>query len=94
MAEDLLIKEKGFRQLNKELEQKAHDLMKEVDLVINTYNGECSVRNSKLQYPNFMKENAESLENTIPRKEESSHVSVKRNVSLPHLFEQDFSSKV
>ncbi|XP_076234928.1 uncharacterized protein LOC143179521 [Calliopsis andreniformis] len=94
MAEDLLVKEKGFHQLNKELEQKAQDLMKEVDLVINTYNSDCSVRNLKLQYSNLIKEKKESFENTITRKEENSQISVKRNVSLPHKINQDFSSKL
>ncbi|CAG5092059.1 Similar to Tex9: Testis-expressed protein 9 (Mus musculus) [Cotesia congregata] len=35
MADDLLIKEKEFRRINKELESKTHKLLEEIDTVIN-----------------------------------------------------------
>lgn len=35
MSDDLLAKEKEFRRLNRELRQKTHDMIKEVDSVIN-----------------------------------------------------------
>ncbi|XP_076161559.1 uncharacterized protein LOC143143770 [Ptiloglossa arizonensis] len=94
MTEDLLIKEKGFRQLNKELEQKAHELMKNVNRVISTYNNEYSTSNSKIRYTNFIREKTEFSENTVTEEKVNSQVSVKRNVSLPHIFDQISSSKL
>ncbi|KZC11850.1 PREDICTED: uncharacterized protein LOC107189888 [Dufourea novaeangliae] len=91
MTEDLLIKEKGFRQMNKEIEQKAHDLMKNIDHVINTYNDECS--NSKIRYRNFVNEQTEFSENTIIVGRDNLQVSVKRNTSLPYIFDE-VSSKL
>ncbi|XP_043262371.1 polyamine-modulated factor 1-binding protein 1 [Colletes gigas] len=93
MTEDLLIKEKGFRQLNKELEQKAHDLMKNVDRVINTYNNECLISNSKNQCTHFKREQTKFSEYAATQKEANSQVSVKRNSSLPYIFGQ-VSSKL
>ncbi|XP_054008040.1 uncharacterized protein LOC128892029 [Hylaeus anthracinus] len=87
MTEDLLIKEKEFRQLNKELKQKAHDLIKNVDHVINTYNNEYSTSNSKTRYTNFEREITEFSKNTITT-DVDSQVSVKRNASLPYIFDQ------
>ncbi|KOC68753.1 Testis-expressed sequence 9 protein [Habropoda laboriosa] len=88
MTEDLIIKEKGFRKLNKELEQKAHDLMKKIDCVINTYNNGCLTCNTKEYHTNCMKEKAEYSRSITMHNGDNSQVSVKRNSSLPHVFNQ------
>lgn len=75
MAEDLLAKEKGFRQLNKQLEKKAHDLMSKINFVINSCSNDCSVRNLSKDQGN-------------PIEEDGTKISLKRNSSLPHIFEQ------
>ena len=94
MTEDFLVKEKGFRQLNKQLEQKACDLVKKVEHIINTYDNGCSIRDSKTQYRNFINERSEFTENAITRKEDDLQVPIKRNASLPYIFNQDLSSKL
>ncbi|CAK9796668.1 hypothetical protein ANTPLA_LOCUS921 [Anthophora plagiata] len=88
MTEDLIIKEKGFRKLNKELEQKAHDLMKKIDGVINTYNNGCSMCNSKEYHANCIKKKAECSRSTKMHNENNSQISIKRNSSLPQVFNQ------
>ncbi|XP_031833094.1 testis-expressed protein 9 isoform X2 [Nomia melanderi] len=93
MTEDLLVKEKGFRLLNKELEQRANDLMKNIDHVINTYNNECSVSNSKIQYRNVTNKETELPGNSIQRENDNIQVSIKRNTSLPYIFDE-VSSKL
>nr|XP_034180045.1 testis-expressed protein 9 [Osmia lignaria] len=82
MTEDLLIKEKGFRQLNEELEEKAHNLMEKIDNAINTYNNGLSVYDPKIYRPNFINEDVTA------QTENNAQVSVKRNSSLPHIFAQ------
>lgn len=82
MTEDLLIKEKGFRQLNEELEEKAHNLMEKIDHAINTYNNGLSIYDPKIYRPNF------TNEDVTARTENDAQVSVKRNSSLPHIFAQ------
>ncbi|XP_034180045.2 testis-expressed protein 9 [Osmia lignaria lignaria] len=82
MTQDLLIKEKGFRQLNEELEEKAHNLMEKIDNAINTYNNGLSVYDPKIYRPNFINEDVTA------QTENNAQVSVKRNSSLPHIFVQ------
>lgn len=81
MTEDLLIKEKGFRQLNEELEQKAHHLMEKIDYVINTYNNEYSICDLKTR-SNFVDEDITA------QTENNSQICIKRNSSLPYIFRQ------
>ncbi|XP_029041859.2 testis-expressed protein 9 [Osmia bicornis bicornis] len=82
MTEDLLIKEKGFRQLNEELEEKAHNLMEKIDNAINTYNNGLSDFDPKIYRPNF------TNEDVTAQTENNAQVPVKRNSSLPHIFAQ------
>nr|XP_012139419.1 PREDICTED: testis-specific gene 10 protein isoform X1 [Megachile rotundata] len=81
MTEDLLIKEKGFRQLNEELEQKAHNLMEKIDYAINTYNNEYSACDPKT-HSNFVEENITA------QTENNTQICIKRNSSLPYIFRQ------
>ncbi|XP_078035142.1 testis-expressed protein 9 [Augochlora pura] len=86
MTEDLLVKEKEFRQLNKELEQRANDLMRNIDLVINTYNNERSISCSKIRVTNSITEQTEISGNVTRQENDNIQVSVKRGVSLPYVF--------
>lgn len=93
MTEDLLSKEKGFYQLNKELEQKAYNLMTKINCVVNTYNNEYSISNSKKHQINVSEEKTSS--NSIPMQNEYNfQFPVKRNSSLPHIFNQFSTSKL
>ncbi|XP_033336124.2 uncharacterized protein LOC117226166 [Megalopta genalis] len=86
MTEDLLVKEKEFRQLNKELEQRANDLMRNIDHVINTYNNERSISNSKIRVTSSINDQTEISENVTRRENDNIQVSVKRGASLPYVF--------
>ncbi|XP_076293411.1 testis-expressed protein 9 [Lasioglossum baleicum] len=86
MTEDLLIKEKEFRQLNRELEQRANDLMKNIDRVIDIYNNEHSVPNAKIRFTNSTNEQTEIAGNVIIRENDNIQVSTKRDASLPYVF--------
>ncbi|CAL7941184.1 unnamed protein product [Xylocopa violacea] len=87
MTDDLLSKEKGFRQLNKELEQKAQNLMKKIDCVISTYS------NPKKNHVHITREKTDHSRNLTTQDKDNSRVSVKRNSSLPHIFDQSATLK-
>lgn len=93
MTEDLLSKEKGFHQLNKELEQKAYNLMTKINCVVNTYNNGYSISNSKKHQINVSEERKNS-NNITTQNEYNFQVPVKRNSSLPHIFSQFSTSKL
>ncbi|XP_076641434.1 uncharacterized protein LOC143352646 [Halictus rubicundus] len=86
MTEDLLIREKEFRQLNQELEQRANDLMKNIDRVINIYNNEHSMPNTKMRLTNSTNEQTEITGNLLTRENENIQVLIKRDGSLPYVF--------
>ncbi|KAG9429207.1 early endosome antigen 1 [Apis mellifera carnica] len=93
MTEDLLSKEKGFHQLNKELEQKAYNLMTKINCVVNTYNNGYSISNSKKYQINVSKEKTSSNSITM-QNEYNFQIPIKRNSSLPHIFNQFSTSKL
>ncbi|XP_017884681.1 MAR-binding filament-like protein 1-1 [Ceratina calcarata] len=87
MTEDyLLSKEEEFRQLNKQLEHKAQDLVKEIDSVINTCNnGKHTVSNAETDYVNRMRNQID-----CSRNENNAQSSIRRNCSssLSQIFDQ------
>ncbi|KAK1129749.1 hypothetical protein K0M31_019463 [Melipona bicolor] len=92
MTEDLLFKEKGFHRLNKELEQKANNLITKIDSVVNTYNNGY-LNNSRKHYINVTKEKTAYLNGIEMQNEDDFQVPVKRNSSLPHIFDQSSTLK-
>ncbi|KAK9297733.1 hypothetical protein QLX08_008658 [Tetragonisca angustula] len=92
MTEDLLFKEKGFHRLNKELEQKANNLITKIDSVVNTYNNGY-LNNSRKYYINVTKEKTAYLNSIEMQNEDDFQVPVKRNSSLPHIFDQSSTLK-
>lgn len=90
MTEDLLFKERGFHRLNKELEQKANNLITKIDSVVNTYNnGYLNLR----KHINVTKEKTAYLNSIEMQNEDNFQVSIKRNSSLPHIFNQSSTLK-
>ncbi|XP_017767200.1 PREDICTED: origin recognition complex subunit 1 [Eufriesea mexicana] len=89
MSEDLISKEKKFHQLNKELKQKAYNLVAKIDYAVNTYNNECSVFNSrKYNNVNLTKEKTVFSNSIMMQTESNFKVLVKQNSSLPQIFDQ------
>ncbi|XP_043599024.1 dynactin, 150 kDa isoform isoform X1 [Bombus pyrosoma] len=93
MTEELLSKEKEFHQLNKELEQKASNLIAKIDSVVNTYHNGCSNLNSRKHRVNATKEKTAYLNGITIQNEDNSQILVKRNSSLPHIFDQSVALK-
>lgn len=84
MTEDsLLFREKEFRQLNKQLEHKAQDLVKEIDSVINTYNKGNTVFNAEKNRVNLIKSQTD-----CSRNENNVELSLEGNSSLPQITDQ------
>ncbi|XP_043513171.1 uncharacterized protein LOC122530363 isoform X3 [Frieseomelitta varia] len=92
MTEDLLFKEKGFHRLNKELEQKANNLITKIDSVVNTYNNGY-LNNSRKHYINVTKEKTAYLNSIEMQNEDDFQVPIKRNSSLPHIFDHSSTLK-
>lgn len=93
MTEELLSKEKEFHQLNKELEQKASNLLAKIDSVVNTYNNGCSNLNSRKHRVNATKERTACLNGITIQNKDNFQILVKRNSSLPHIFDQSVALK-
>lgn len=58
MSDDLLAKEKEFRRLNRELQQKTHDMIKEVDSVIHARD---SLFSNAKSYLNFITKDVKTI---------------------------------
>ncbi|XP_050489734.1 uncharacterized protein LOC126873169 isoform X2 [Bombus huntii] len=93
MTEELLSKEKEFHQLNKELEQKASNLIAKIDSVVNTYNNGCSNLNSRKHCVNATRERTACLNGITIQNKDNFQILVKRNSSLPHIFDQSVALK-
>lgn len=90
MAEDLLAKEKEFHRLNKELEEKTRQLMKEVDSVMmgSTNNSYLSPSNQHYSSTMFENMNLKILDAPTLMERQSEQSAFKKNISSPHFFEK------
>lgn len=94
MSEDLLAKEKEFHRLNKELEEKTRELMKEVDSVMeSTNNSQLLSLNEQYSFTYENNINKKLLDAPTLMERQSNNFLLNKQISLPQ-FSEDYQHQL